>query len=292
MMLNPVFRREIRSVLRSWKPFAVITVFVLFLTFVLGVSLYLLMTNSYNGFNPGSAMVLYVVLSGFQLGLILLMVPALTGGAISGERERQTLDLMMITKMSAFSVVFGKLLSSLLYVLLLLISTMPVCAVIFYFGGVSLPNLLTTMLFIISVAMMAGSVSLFLSALIRKTIPAIVLSYLFIIVITIGILVMVAFSEVIYRVSDLSYLPGAPIYFLMAANPFMGYASIMDAQLGYTVINSMMSFTGNHGGSMSPWMLQVPLWVYSVAFNAVVTLLALAFAAFLVTPVRHSRRYR
>src|SRR5205085_1967042 len=55
-----------------------------------------------------------------MLALICFIVPGLTAGAIAGERERQTLIPLQITLLSPRSIVFGKLLASLAFVVLLL----------------------------------------------------------------------------------------------------------------------------------------------------------------------------
>ena len=70
------------------------------------------MFNSYDfSFDPANMGGMYVVLCAMQMGLMLLSAPAMTAGTISGERERQTLDLLLMTKMSSLSIVIGKLLS-------------------------------------------------------------------------------------------------------------------------------------------------------------------------------------
>ena len=58
-------------------------------------------SSARNSFNPGQAAnyghQLFVYLILFQMGLIAFVTPALTAGAISGERERQTIDLLFVT---------------------------------------------------------------------------------------------------------------------------------------------------------------------------------------------------
>ena len=56
-------------------------------------------------FDPSAMVWLYVVLAAVQMGLVLLTAPAVAAGSISGERERQTLDLLLVTKMSPLSIV-------------------------------------------------------------------------------------------------------------------------------------------------------------------------------------------
>ena len=93
MMMNPVLRRETKTTLRSWKMFAILTVYVAVVALGAILFLYGTMFNSYNySFDPAEMTYMYVVLCAMQMGLMLLAAPAMTAGCISGERERQTLD--------------------------------------------------------------------------------------------------------------------------------------------------------------------------------------------------------
>src|SRR5205085_6000411 len=72
-----------------------------------------------------------------MLALICFIVPGLTAGAIAGERERQTLIPLQITLLSPRSIVFGKLLASLAFVVLLVVAALPFLSVSFLLGGVA-----------------------------------------------------------------------------------------------------------------------------------------------------------
>ena len=160
--MNPVLRRETKTTLRNWKMFAVITVYTAVVAIGAILYIYGSMFNSYDySFDPQSMVGMYTVLCAMQMALMLLAVPALTAGAISAERERQTLDLLLMTKMSSFSIVIGKLMSSMSMLLLLMVATLPVFSIAFYFGGVSLLALFGMMLYIVLTACMAAAVSIF-----------------------------------------------------------------------------------------------------------------------------------
>ena len=93
-MINPVLRREAKTTLRNWKIFYAVAGYVLIVTIVAAIAIWQLMYNSYNAsFDPASMINVYIGLTVLQLVLVLLMTPAFTAGSISGERERQTLDV-------------------------------------------------------------------------------------------------------------------------------------------------------------------------------------------------------
>ncbi|MFN8375727.1 MAG: hypothetical protein U0694_23005 [Anaerolineae bacterium] len=68
---------------------------------------------------------LFAGIVGIELLLIIFIAPSFTAGSITGERERKTYDLLQTTLMSSPMFVIGKLESALSYVLLLLLSAIP-----------------------------------------------------------------------------------------------------------------------------------------------------------------------
>ena len=72
-----------------------------------------------------------------QTLMIAILAPASTAGTISGERERQTLDLLAVTPISSVAIVVGKLLSALTWVFVLITASIPVAALVFVYGGVA-----------------------------------------------------------------------------------------------------------------------------------------------------------
>ena len=113
-MINPVLRKEAITTMRSWKTYGALVLFLVISA--VGAILYIDLSMFQNrdlSFDPASMVWLYVVLAVVQMGLVLLTAPAVAAGSISGERERQTLDLLLVTKMSPLSIVLGKLASSL-----------------------------------------------------------------------------------------------------------------------------------------------------------------------------------
>ena len=59
-----------------------------------------------------SFMDMYEFVTTIEFILLMFIVPAVTAASISGERERQTLELMLTTQMTASQVVIGKLMSA------------------------------------------------------------------------------------------------------------------------------------------------------------------------------------
>ena len=177
--LGAIVAKELRMRMRNWRSLLTITVYLAALSVIgLGTMSYLRDQGRNTGLEAASiGPQVFGALAEFQIILLVFVTPALTAGAIAGEKERQTFDLLLTTRLSAFSIVVGKLLMSLAYVLLLLFLSLPLFAMAFLFGGISLGQLLLTMLIMAMTAFTIGSMSLLVSTLIRRVQIATVVSY-------------------------------------------------------------------------------------------------------------------
>lgn len=243
-MMNPVLRRETRTTLRNWKMFIVISIYVGLMSLIAGLYIWSQLNYSYRGgFNPSEIITLFFLLTIFELGLILLTVPALTAGSISGERERQTLDLMLVTKMSPFSIVWGKLMSCLSVAFLIILASVPVFAVVFFFGGVSLLTLVIITAFYLTVSCMVGAFAILISTLIKKTSLSMVIVYLFVGFLCLGTFIVCALVQAYHWSAYDVAAPAWASFVCLCPNPIVGLVSIIENQvgLGFTqnVINAL-----------------------------------------------------
>nr|MDA8217790.1 hypothetical protein [Dehalococcoidales bacterium] len=120
--LRGLVAKEMRSRSRGWRSVILLTAYLCALTGGLAGFTALL-----SGTGLGSYMVGTQLFSALALGSVLLMAfitPALTVGAVSGERERRTLDLLLVTGSSPLGLVTGKMIGSLFYILFLLIAAL------------------------------------------------------------------------------------------------------------------------------------------------------------------------
>jgi len=194
---NPVVLKELRGRMRGPRAFAVLTVYLLLMSaFVtLLYTVYVVSINNvYNG--AGSQVVgkfVFGAVVGIELLLVCFIAPAFTAGAISGERERQTYDLLQTTLLSAHALVLGKLASALSYIFLLLIAAFPLQSLAFLLGGVAPEEVLIASGLLVATAFLFGASGVFFSSLMRRTLGSTVLTYAFALLATLGLpLVLVA----------------------------------------------------------------------------------------------------
>ncbi len=178
--VNPVMLKELRGRMRGVRAFAVMTVY---LGLMSGFTLLLYLIYGTVARSSGSAAageigrVLFLGVVGIELLLIIFIAPAFTAGAITGERERQTYDLLQTTLLATPSFVIGKLESALGYILLLLLSGIPLESIAFLFGGVTELELVLAFIILLVTAIALGTVGIYFSAAMPRTLVANVRAY-------------------------------------------------------------------------------------------------------------------
>ena len=181
VLWNPIVAKEYRSRMRTWRSPLAITIYIVLLGGIGWAVFSALAQTESIGVNQGQAgslgSQLFLVLVLFQVGLLAFITPAITAGAISGERERQTIDLLFVTPIPPFSIIWGKLLASMSFIVLLLVISVPIFSLVFLSGGIELDQLAEAFLATAVTALMLGFVGVAFSTFFRRTIAATVAAY-------------------------------------------------------------------------------------------------------------------
>ena len=127
--------------------------------------------------------------------MVTAITPSLTVGAITGERERKTYELLRTTLLPARKIVVGKLTAALTYMVLLILAAVPLESLAFVLGGVTVGELVIALLILLVAAFFSASVGLLFSALARSTRVASALAYATTLLTTVGIPVLLGLSS-------------------------------------------------------------------------------------------------
>lgn len=115
-----------------------------------------------------------------QYALASLMAPSFAAGAISGEKERKTYEMLLASPLRPGSIVFGKMVASLTHLVMLIIGSLPTVMLCLPLGGVSIYEVLAAYLGLMVSAVLFGSIGLACSSYFRRTAASLVVSYLII----------------------------------------------------------------------------------------------------------------
>ena len=122
----------------------------------------------------------------------------LTSGAISVEKERQTFDLLRVTLLPARSLVWGKYLSGLIFVFLLLFTSIPLQGPAFLIGGVQVQEILLATLMLAITAAWFCALGMLLSSLISRTLVSATLAYAVTIFLVFGIPIIAVIIGILF----------------------------------------------------------------------------------------------
>lgn len=251
--------------------------------------------------------------------IVLILAPASTAGAISLEREKQTLDLLATTPISSLAIVLGKLLSALSWVFLLLLASVPVSALVFTFGGVAPDDLVRGYLVLIVTAIAFGSIGLFVSALVKRTQAATVINLVAVLALTAGTTVLFIFWTVMGSAQafnpdgslsardsgPIAALTRRPPELLMYFNPFVAELDVVcGTETGYGASCSIVGSITNRnlndvggvtdgGGVVNQFgIARDTYWPRSLLAMAATSVILIVLSVQLVSPTRRWRRPR
>lgn len=184
-----VLAKELRTRMRGWRTPAVLISYLI----ALGAVCYIVLQTSLNGnsFNSNQAARtganLFTALAVIQMVLIVFIAPATTAAAISGERQRQTLDLLLVTRLSSLGIILGKLTAALSFDLLLIICSLPIFSLVFLFGGVGPNQVAEIFVLFVTTVLCFGSIGILVSALARRANTATIVTYVVVLLLTLGL---------------------------------------------------------------------------------------------------------
>ncbi|MCZ6602426.1 MAG: ABC transporter permease subunit, partial [Planctomycetota bacterium] len=133
----------------------------------------------------------FLILSMAQLILVTLLAPALSSGAITLERERDTLDLLRTTPIGARRLLLEKYLASVVFFILLLLTSTPLTALSILLGGIRPSAVLGATVALLVLVLACGAVGVTASVMFRHTQASLAVTYL--IMIPVGALIAAAF---------------------------------------------------------------------------------------------------
>jgi ABC-type transport system involved in multi-copper enzyme maturation permease subunit len=283
---NALVLKELRTRMRSFRSTVIIMAYMAVLAVIAIAFLVMQQGPSATGSSSDIGVRLYQALCIFQLFLILFIIPATTAGAISGERQRQTWDLLLVTRLSRFGIVWGKLLTGVGFGILLLFASMPLFSLVFLFGGVEPADIVHTYLVFLATIIFLGTASLFISATTRRLVVSMVVSNVVALMLGVGLSLLTIYlfstsvsSGVIVRGPGPYHPPPQPTLTPLAQlDPLVALLSALPNGSGGSILGGRLA-TIHHAFGL-PFTLD--LWRAYVSLALVLTLLLLGATTLLV----------
>lgn len=172
MLLGPIFHRELALAPRRPRLFIARTVYVIALL-ILMCTAWLVVAGTQIIRNVGDmarfGAELFRIMAPLQLAVTIFGAAMIAASAVAQEKDRRTLILLLMTRMTNSELVLGRLFASLLTVFALLAVALPAFMMIPLFGGVSFTQVVQAFEVTVAAVLAAGSLGSTLALWREKT---------------------------------------------------------------------------------------------------------------------------
>ncbi len=178
MLENPVLQRELLVNLRMPRAFVLLLLYQVLLA---AVVYFAWPKDNIRLDLTGSVGTTSRLVDLFFLGqyiLASLMAPSFAAGAIAGEKERSTYEMLLASPIRPESIVLGKLVAALTHLAILIFSSLPIVMLCLPLGGVSIYEVLAAYLALIASVVTFGMISVACGSFFSRTSSSLVVSYL------------------------------------------------------------------------------------------------------------------
>ncbi|MFM7188989.1 MAG: ABC transporter permease [Armatimonadota bacterium] len=186
-----------------------------------------------------------VIAVGFQTAFAVLLAPTVTSGVITLEREKQTWNALLLSRLSSWEIVWGKLLGSVVPALSMQLIFVPILIMAAIKGGLDIGNIIGAEVFVVFCTFFYGTIGMFFSWLCRRTQLAAATSMATILITVVASPVLLAMWQTLtssYQTKPETFVP-------LWTNPFY----------------VMLQITGleNSAGTVQTWQsVGIPLFFY------------------------------
>jgi ABC-type transport system involved in multi-copper enzyme maturation permease subunit len=169
-------------------------------------------------------------LSYLQLGLVAMLAPIFTAGAITQEKDSQTYDILLSTPLTNGQIVLGSLFSRLFFVLALLISGIPIFSITQIFGGVAFSDVILSCAIAGVTALVTGALAIAIATFKVGTRRTIFSFYLFNAIYLVGGFLADSIPQLKIPLIDAGGMPAGAsgLSWLTGLHPFLALRVVLD----------------------------------------------------------------
>lgn len=175
---QPLLEKELTELAARKRTYVIRVLYVLLLFLIFIVELEVAERVDAGGTTLGIGVKLAATAVALQLAGILVLLPATVCGVITREKERGSLVLLLVTDLEPWEIILQKLGSRLVPMYSLLILSVPMLAIAYAYGGVTVTQIVLAVAMLLLAALQVGSYAVLCSAYCRTTNGAFFATYL------------------------------------------------------------------------------------------------------------------
>jgi len=198
--MNPMVGKELRQRMRERRGWVLPSVYLLVLAGVIALAYYFSVAerqrDGWRGLQGSDiGVIIFTTVTYTQLTLLLLLAPVFSAGAITIEKEQRTLSGLLTSLLTIWQIWWGKFAASLLFLVLLLVSALPVLSLALAFGGIGPKQVLVALGTSLLVLGVVSAIGLYCSSFFRRSIHATAVTYGILIALTVLTFVSFAITQ-------------------------------------------------------------------------------------------------
>jgi ABC-type transport system involved in multi-copper enzyme maturation permease subunit len=182
MLRNPIIHKEVLTALRTKKAVAMQAGFLLA---VMALVWLLWPEGGLQDIGGQQARRILSILAMGELIIVILVAPAFTAASITSESEHNTLEGLFASRLKPWEITTGKIVGSLTFLVLLVLTGAPGLAAPFLLGGVGGYEVLTILGILLMTAVYLGMIGMFLSTILHRSYRSIIVTYIVLLVVCI-----------------------------------------------------------------------------------------------------------
>ncbi len=180
LLENPVLQRELLVNLRMPRAFMLLLIYQVLLACVVYLAWPADNIRLDLSDNPESTQTLVNLFFLGQYILASLMAPSFAAGAVTGEKERKTYEMLLASPLRPEAIIMGKLVAALTHLAVLIFASLPIVMLCLPLGGVSIYEVFAAYLALIASVITFGMISVACGSYFKRTSASLVVSYLLI----------------------------------------------------------------------------------------------------------------
>jgi len=260
---NPIIRKEVLSSLRTRKAVAMQA------AFLLAAAVLIWRSWPADGLQDIGSQLSRRILSILAIGelaLVGLFAPAFTAASLTSERERNTLESLFFTAMRPWEIALGKIVGSLGFLVLLVLSGVPALTAPFLLGGISGQEVLAIVGILLLTAIYTGMIGLLISTIMHRSYRSIIVTY--------AVLLVVYFLFALPAWPVSAHLVNRPSSRIMQG-VFHTLASLSPFEAMFSLVLPDSPYAVGAVGFPTYWTMFIPLSVLVIAGTTAVCLIRL-----------------
>lgn len=176
---------------------------------------------------------LFEFLIGIQFAGIFIFLPAMVSGVLTYEKERRSLELLFLTDLRPWEIVLQKLGGRLVPMFTFLLLSLPLMAIAYSFGGISMDYLMSGIFLLFLTCLQVGSLALMVSSFFRTTVQSFIAAY------ALGFLFYIGFPILCLILDEFNVVYGVDEEVAFALLPVFIFFEVSRKGFGDVVVSSI-----------------------------------------------------